>query len=320
MNEQSQAEGSVAPAIIDLTAEGAGVDGGEAELADFGTRAGLDHVHIHSFADAAHVGSISRAMGGPPYSLHLHGDLPVYGTDHLLKARGASFAAAAARPMQRQLVEAGIPEERTVTMWMGVDTTRFTPAEAPPPPGPLRLISVSRLALCKGHRYALRALRLALDAGLDATYEIIGRGPDAEEIRAEMVRLGLEAKVKMVGALGEDQILERLRASDACVLSSVGLGEASPVAVMEAMSCGLAPVVSVIGGTPDMIRHGETGLLVAQEDVPGLCAAFQRLRDSAERARLGAAARASAVADFDSRVLARKLLDRIELAHRTAKG
>ena len=68
-----------------------------------------------------------------------------------------------------------------------------------------------------------------------------------------------------------------------------------------------------------MIRHGETGLLVAQEDVPGLCAAFQRLRDSAERARLGTAARAFAAAEFDSRVLARKLLDRIELAHRPTK-
>jgi colanic acid/amylovoran biosynthesis glycosyltransferase len=73
-----------------------------ADLHEWAERQRLDHIHVHSCADAAHLGAMVRLMGGPSYSLHLHGDLPVYGTDHELKSELASFVAAAARPMQRQ--------------------------------------------------------------------------------------------------------------------------------------------------------------------------------------------------------------------------
>src|SRR5437899_2444997 len=51
----------------------------------------VDHVHGHSCADSAHVLALARRMGGPSYSLTLHGDLKVYGIDHRSKMRGAAF-------------------------------------------------------------------------------------------------------------------------------------------------------------------------------------------------------------------------------------
>ncbi|MCK8501567.1 glycosyltransferase family 4 protein [Myxococcus fulvus] len=275
----------------------------------------LDHVHGHSAADAAHVLALCRILGGPRYSFHLHGDLPVYGTDHAAKAWDATFVAAAARPMQRELIESvGLPPERTYTLWMGVDTDRFRPpAKRAESPRGLHLVSIGRLNLCKGHVHTFAGLRKALDRGLRAHLTLGGRGPHEEEIRQSIVRFGLQAHVDMVGPLGEAAVIELLHGADAFVLSSTGLGEASPVAVMEAMSCGVPAVCSIIGGTPDMISDGTDGLLVEQGDEEGLAKAFLRLgQDAALRERMSRAARERAVRSFDYRETSRSLLDAIQ--------
>ncbi|HEY8665069.1 MAG TPA: hypothetical protein VIL86_00310, partial [Tepidisphaeraceae bacterium] len=103
-----------------------------ADLAGHCRRHSIEHIHAHSCAEAAHVAAICLLLGGPSYSLHLHGDLPVYGVDHKSKMKRASFVSADARPMQRQAIDiVGIPESRTHTIWMGVDTSKFTPADKP---------------------------------------------------------------------------------------------------------------------------------------------------------------------------------------------
>ena len=84
--------------------------------------------------------------------------------------------------------------------------------------------------------------------------------------------------------------------------------DSAPVAVMEAMACGLPPICSIIGGTPDMITDGVDGFLVPQEDVAAIAAATRTLAtDPDRRAAMGAAARATALRAFDHRVNAQKL-------------
>lgn len=253
-------------------------------------------------------------LGGPSYSLHLHGDLPVYGRDHAQKMKNALFVAAAARPMQRQLIEqVGLPEHRTRTMLMGVDTSRFQPADASPRQGPLELITVSRLHHCKGHQHALSALRIALDAGANLRYTIVGEGPHAAAIREHIARLNLGSHVSMLGSRSEAEIKDLLRRSHAFLLTSVGLGEASPVAVMESMASAVPPICSIIGGTPDMISDAVDGLLVPQQDEQAIAAAIRRLHDDDHfRIALGRAARSRAESQFDSKVLAQRLISTIQ--------
>ncbi|MGQ0507507.1 MAG: glycosyltransferase family 4 protein, partial [Myxococcaceae bacterium] len=282
-----------------------------ADLLEYARKHQLDHVHIHSCADAAHLGAMLRRMGGPTYSLHLHGDLPVYGTDHALKSESASFVAAAARPMQRQLIEeVHLPESKTRTLWMGVDTQQFTP-RTHTDSKPLHLVTVGRLALCKGHRFGFAALRRAIDQGLDVKMSVGGSGSDEAEIRQSIEEHGVGKHVKLLGPLAEKDVRTLLQTGDAFVLSSVGLGEASPVAVMEAMACGLPIVCSIIGGTPEMMKDGDEGFLVRQEDVDGLTKAFIALGDFETRKRMGAAARKRAVEQFDSRATSQRLLQAI---------
>lgn len=171
-------------------------------------------------------------------------------------------------------------------------------------------MSVARLNPAKGHRYALEAVRQAVDQGCDVRYSIAGSGDARRAIEVDVARLGLTDRVALLGSLGEPEVRGLLERADAFLLPSVGLGEASPVAVMEAMASGLPVVASVIGGVPDMITDGEDGLLTPQADVPALTAAITRLaRDVELRDRLGRAARARAARQFDSRVIAGRLLD-----------
>lgn len=281
-----------------------------AELVRYARRHGLWHVHVHSCGDAAHLAALARVLGGPGYSLTLHGDLPVYGKDHPSKMARAETVVTVTRPLREQVLGIGVPADKVEVIWMGVDL-----AAAPPSPertgeaGRLHAVTVARLNLAKGHRFALAAVRAAVDAGRDVRYSIAGEGPARAAIEADVDRLGLADRVALLGTLGEEAVRDLLARADAFVLPSVGLGEAAPVAVMEAMAAGLPVVSTVIGGVPDMVADGEDGLLVPQADVPALTAALLRVADDVPlRGRLGRAARARAERQFDSSALARRLL------------
>lgn len=282
-----------------------------ADLFAHARRHGYGHLHVHSCADTAHVAALCHRLGGPTYSLTLHGDLPVYGTDHASKMAGARFVACVTAPLRQQVREkVGLPEERTPVLWMGVDTDAFrSNGERAYEPNRLHLVTVARLNPMKGHCHALAAIGQALARGCDIRYTIAGEGPHRAEIDAAVRRLGLADRVEMAGTLSEAAVLALLQRADAFVLPSVGLGEAAPVSVMEAMACGLPVIASVIGGTPDMISNGADGILVPQADEQALADAFVRLAQNPhERRRLGAAARARAEREFDARQAARRLL------------
>lgn len=283
------------------------------DLAHYARRHNLDHIHVHSCADAAHIVVMAHLLCGVPYSLHLHGDLAVYGKDHQQKMARASFVAVAARPMGQQVIElAKVPASNVPTLWMGVDTSRFQPTLRTSDRDEMHIVSIGRLHLCKGHGYTLMAIRQLLDEGISIRYTIAGSGPHRQEIEKSIKKYELSSHVALVGSLGELQVKELLASADAFVLSSVGLGEASPVAVMEAMAAGVPVITSIIGGTPEMIEDGIDGLLIRQEDVAGIMSAIRRLHYDVDfRQRIGAAARRRAVAQFDCRATSARLVDAI---------
>ncbi len=276
---------------------------------------GIAHVHIHSCATAAHLGALAYILGDLSYSLTLHGDLAVYGTDHKAKMARAKFVSAVTAPLQAALRAEIRPDLPCPVIWMGVDTTQFIPdptARATRPTDRLEVVSVARLNNTKGHRFFLRAMAQLRSEGIDLHYRIAGEGPERAAIEAEIDRLGLGAQVTLLGAVDEAEVIRLLQSSDMLALTSIKQGEAAPVAVMEAMSCGLPAVCSIIGGTPDMIEDGVDGFLVPQEDTEAIAAATRQLAsDPARRHAMGKAARAAAQAKFDYRSTAKALYDQI---------
>ena len=271
------------------------------ELVDYCRDRNLRHVHGHGLGDAAHVLAMARRMGGPTYSLAAHADLAVYGADLRAKLAGCSAVACDGPQLLPQLVELGYPPDRAAAEWVGVDTDFFTPPDERQTDGPLRLITVARLARVKGHRFALDALARLIARGVEVTYDLVGEGSQAGDIEAEAARLGVLDRLRFRGRLTREGVRGALRSADVFVLPSVGLGEAGPVAAMEAMACGLPVVASRIGGLPAMVDGGETGFVVDQRDAAGLADALAELAAPARRRAMGDAARRAAVGRFDSR-------------------
>jgi colanic acid/amylovoran biosynthesis glycosyltransferase len=268
----------------------------------------IDHVHAHSCAAAAHVLALARQMGGPPYSLTLHGDLDVYGADHRSKMAAATFVFAVGSHLRREVIErAGVPGDRVFTTCMGVETSELAALgrDRSYTSGKLHLLTVSRLHPGKGHVYALAAVRRALQGGLNVRYTIAGEGPHRDALLSYIRENDLDEQVTMTGTLSETDVYRLLSKADAFVLPSTGWGEAWPVAVMEAMGAGLPVIASVIGATPEMITPGEDGFLVAQKDERSLFEAIWLLaRDVDARRRIGLAARTTALRRFDVAVTA----------------
>jgi len=295
---------------------GAAVSVAASRLASLCAASGVEHLHVHSCANAAHVAAVCHLSGGPPFSLTLHGDLDVYGDAHAQKFAQAKFVSVVTEALRSQVMERlGRSAEFLPVIRMGVDTAAFAPRQRTDSSRFL-VVTVARLNHTKGHVYALEAVRRLVSEGIPIEYKIAGSGPEEAAIRDHIGRLELAGHVEMLGSLAEDGVKELLGRADAFLLTSFGLGEAAPVSVMEAMASGVPVVSSRIGGTAEMIDDGVDGCLVGQRDVDGIASALRSLAaDPALCRALAERARVRAQADFDFNRNAARLLREIQRVH-----
>jgi colanic acid/amylovoran biosynthesis glycosyltransferase len=272
----------------------------------------LEHIFVHSCADAAHVVAVCHLLGGPAYSLRLGGDLEVYGGDYAAKMGTATLIVPAARAYEPRLVdEVGVAPERVMWSWVGTNTRLFVPG-APVDDGPLRIITVARLNPSKGYHFMLPALARLAENGIDFHYRIVGAGPFESEIRQLISQHGLGKRVELLGQRSSQEIAGYFAESDVFALPTSGLGEGTPAAVCEAMSAGLPIVATQVGGLADMVTPDVHGYLVPPGNSKALADALTQLaKHRALRARFGAASRTKGVEAFDSSAVARRILARI---------
>ena len=162
----------------------------------------------------------------------------------------------------------------------------------------------------KGHAAAIEAWPLVLRAVPTAQLLLVGAGREEPELRRIVTGAGLAQHVRFAGLRAD--VPRLLAASTLAVLPTER--EALPTVLIEAAACGVPAVATAVGGVPEVVRHGATGLLVPPGDVPGLAAAVvELLRDEPRRRQMGQAARRLAERSFDARAWAatlRRIYDR----------
>ena len=117
---------------------------------------------------------------------------------------------------------------------------------------------------------------------------LVGVGPDQADLSKLADKRGIDDRLRFVGRKPSEEIPLWMAAADALVLPSYSEGR--PNVVLEAQACALPVVATRVGGTPELVKDGATGLLVESGDAAGLAAALARLRaDGPLRTTLGQA-------------------------------
>jgi glycosyltransferase involved in cell wall biosynthesis len=220
------------------------------------------------------------------------------------------------------LVRLGIDADRiAVIRGSGVDPIRFTPLPDPRA-STVTVALVSRMLRAKGVLDAVAAIRLLRAQGVPV--ELVLAGPTDPDNRGSLTpqmlsSLAAEPGIEWLGRVADVRTVWR-RAAIAVLPSTYG--EGVPKALLEAAACARPIVATDVPGCREIVRPGETGILVAPRNVTGLAAAIAELAaDPVRRATMGCAARTLIECEFTEEVVARETLAlyRVALQTRAAR-
>ena len=162
-------------------------------------------------------------------------------------------------------------------------------------PSEPRLLCVGRLIPIKGHLVLLRALAQARARVPGVTLAVAGRGPLEPALKTYARALGLEGAVDFLGFVSPVQ----KAIEDAAIVVVPSLGEGFGMVALEAMERARPVIVSAVGGLPEIVVDGETGIVVPPGDAEALAEAIVRLAgDLDAAAAMGRRARERALAEF----------------------
>ena len=284
----------------------------------------FDIVHTHT-AKAGLLGRVAAWLTRVPIVVHTYHAFPFH--DFMPRWRRRLFIALErlARPFTDSFITLSESDRRagrehgilswadSRTIYTGIDYQKIDAAAdrdvtrnalGIPQDQPV-IAMVGRLDRQKAPELLVDAFAQVARSVPDALLVIVGDGELRPTIEAKISTLGLENRVRILGF--RDDVPSIVRAADVFAFSS--LWEAMGRAMVEAMLVGTPPVAPAIYGIPEVVKHGETGLLYDVGNVPQLAESLiQLLRTPAERARLGRNAQQLTRRLFD----VREMVDRIE--------
>jgi glycosyltransferase involved in cell wall biosynthesis len=277
--------------------------------ADRARKEGARHLHAHFATAAADVARDAAALARVPFTVTAHAK-DIFHADH---------APQLARRLEGVSAVVTVSEhnaEHLRGVLNGVPVHHIPNGVPPAPPGPAAragsLLFVGRLVAKKGVDVLIDACALLRSELPELDVEIVGGGPLAEELAGRARRSGVSDRIHFLGPQPADVVDAAFRRSSLVVLPSRidehGDRDGMPTVLVEALARGVPVVATDLVGIPEVVRHGETGLLVPPDDPPALAAAIARLVRDPELARELAARGPALVAErFDPSRSARLL-------------
>ncbi len=281
-----------------------------------------DVVHSHTwYANLA--GHLASLLYGVPHLVTVHSLEPLrpwkaeqLGGGYALSSwcervavEAAAGVIAVSEGMRADVLAAypAVPPDRVRVIRNGIDTDEYAPDAATDvlarygvDPSRPSVIFVGRITRQKGVPVLLRAA-----ANLDPAAQLVlcAGQPDTPELAAEVESLVADLRAARSGVIWIPEMLPKRAViqllTHATVFACPSLYEPLGIVNLEAMACGTAVVASAVGGIPEVVSDGETGLLVPPDDTEALADALNSLlRDPARAAALGRAGRERAVAEF----------------------
>ena len=238
---------------------------------------------VHSLADREAEGRIQKIFNGTYFR---HGwSVPVALTPEVQASVAAFY---------------GLPFQRVPVIYNGIDLSRCIPKTSYDTGDTVTILHVGRFDVPKNHAGLLEAFRLLRERYPQCRLRLVGDGDLREGTEALAREKGIGDAVEFCGM--QSNVYPYLHEADIFTLPSIY--EGNPMTIIEAMGTGLPIVASRVGGIPDMVHDGESGLLVEPEP-EAICDALVRLvEDAALRRRLGQAAIARSQA-FSAEQMAR---------------
>ena len=288
--------------------------------------ADIGRLHVHFLHTPASVTRYAALLRGLPWSASAHAKdiwtTPAWEKrEKLADCEWLVTCTQANRDHLGTLAPAG----RVELVYHGIDLARFPafsgrrPArDGSDPADPVILLSVCRLVEKKGMDVLLEALA-RLPATLHWRLVHVGGGPLHATLERQARKLGIAERITWCGSLSQDQLLPQLRDADlfalACRVARDGDRDGLPNVLVEAQSQSLACVATRVSAIPELIRDGQTGVLVEPEAPPALAQALHALiADPARRASLGTAGRARVAAEFSLEGNFERLAEKFGLA------
>jgi glycosyltransferase involved in cell wall biosynthesis len=279
-----------------------------AYIAERAARRRVVRFHAHFATRATTVAGLVSSISGLPYSFTAHA-VDIYRHDvssKVLKKKVAQSDLAVTVSQANVEHLGGLADgsrDKIVLVHNGIDVSKFAPRDKPGD-APFTILCVARLVEKKGCEYLIDACAYLAERGAPFRCWIIGRGNLRRKLLAQIDRLDLGDRVRLLGGCTQKQVLKRYHAADLYVLPSIvgsdGNREGLPVSLVEALACGIPVVSTATAGIPEVVRDEQNGLLVPERDSRALAGAMARLiEDRQLYDRLRTHARSSVEGVFD---------------------
>lgn len=270
-----------------------------------------DIIHAQAFPSVV-PGLEARRISGAPLVATFHTSHFLSRAEHPLWApvlaalvRAPDHALAASREIAR-VAETLAPGTRVEALTNGVETSLFRPVEPVlPAPGRPRILVPRRLFRKNGVEFLVRAMPLILEH-LDAEAVLVGDGPERERLEALAAGLGVDERVRFLGKQPHHRMPGILSSGTIAVIPS--LMEATSVAALESMACGIPVAASDVGGLPEIVDD-RVGVLFAPGNPQDLADRVVALLGDPDLPEKGRRARDRVVADWSNERLAVRHLE-----------
>lgn len=289
------------------------------------------HLHAHFVDRAATVALVAARFLDATYSVTAHAR-EIYVKPVLLRERisGAAFVATCTEYNRAHLATlvGARDAAKIVRLYHGLPLADLRNGDPPSSAERPLILAVAQLTERKGLQYLVGACARLRDQGIAFRCEIVGEGDLHDDLQRLIRELGLGSMVTLTGPLSYPQVVARYHRASAfvlpCVIAPDGDRDGIPNVILEAMAAGVPVISTPISGIPEVVRDGETGLLVSEANVEELATAILRVLGDAElRIRLGKAGRQFVEREFDLTRNLVRLTDwfrRVAAVGSTAKG